>query len=44
MVRLAAANGSPIRVKGDAKLEFVRDGTRCNMKFLDAEKTVGFRD
>ena len=31
---LAAANGSPIRVEGDARLEFVRDGKRCNMKFV----------
>ena len=36
-VKLAAANGRPIRVERDAKLEFVRDGKTCNMKFLDAD-------
>ena len=36
-VKLAAANGSPIRVGGDAKLEFIRDGTKCSMKFLDVD-------
>ena len=43
-VKLAAANGSPIRVEGDARLEFIRDGMKCSMKFLDADvkKTVGF--
>ena len=25
-VKLAAANGSPVRVEGDARLEFIRDG------------------
>ena len=35
-VRLAAASGSPIRVEGDARLEFVRGGKKCNIKFLDA--------
>ena len=34
-VKLAAANGSP-RVEGDARLEFIRDGMKCSMKFLDA--------
>ena len=32
-----AANGSPIRSERDARLEFVRDGQMCNMKFLDAD-------
>ena len=43
-VKLAAANGSPIRVEGDARLEFFLDGMKCSMKFLDADvkKTVGF--
>ena len=36
-VRLAAASGGPIRVEGDARLEFVRDGQKCNMKVLDAD-------
>ena len=36
-VKLAAANGSPIRVEGDARLEFIRDGMKCSMKFLDAD-------
>ena len=36
-VRLAAARGSPIRVEGDDRLEFVRDGEKCNMKRLDAD-------
>ena len=36
-VRLAVANGSRIRVEGDARLEFVRDGKKCNMKSLDAD-------
>ena len=35
-VKLAAANGSPIRVEGGARLEFIRDGMICSMKFLDA--------
>ena len=35
-VKLAAASGSPIRVEGDARLEFIRDGMKCSMKFLDA--------
>ena len=26
-----------MHVKGDAKLEFVRNGKKCNMKFLDAD-------
>ena len=38
-VKLAAANGSPIPVEG---LEFIRDGMKCSMKFLDADVTVGF--
>ena len=36
-VKLAAANGSPIRVEGDARLEFIRDGMKCSMMFLDAD-------
>ena len=36
-VKLAAANGSPIRVEGDARLEFIRDGMKCSMKFVDAD-------
>ena len=36
-VKLAAANGSPIRFEGDARLEFIRDGMKCSMKFLDAD-------
>ena len=36
-VKLAAASGSLMHVKGDAKLEFVRNGKRCNMMFLDAD-------
>ena len=36
-VRLAAANGSAIRVDGEAVLEFERGGRRCAMKFLDAD-------
>ena len=36
-VKLAATNGSPIRVEGDARLEFIRDGMKCSMKFLDAD-------
>ena len=36
-VKFAAANGSPIRVEGDARLEFIRDGMKCSMKFLDAD-------
>ena len=36
-VKLAAAKGSPIQVEGDAKLEFVRYGKKCSMRFLDAD-------
>ena len=36
-VRLTAGSGDPIRVEGDARLEFVRDGRKCTMKFLDAD-------
>ena len=28
-------NGSPIPIEGDARLESVRDGKRCNMTFVD---------
>ena len=34
---IGAANGSLIRVEGDARLEFIRDGMKCSMKFLDAD-------
>ena len=34
---MAAACGSAIRVEGDAKLEFLREGKRCCMKCLDAD-------
>ena len=34
-VRMAAVSGSPIRIEGDARLEFVRDGKMCNMTFVD---------
>ena len=36
-MRLAAASGSQVRVAGDARLEFVQDGKKRNMKFLDAD-------
>ena len=36
-VRLAAASGSPIHVEGDARLDFVRDGKKCDINFLDAD-------
>ena len=36
-VKLAAANGSPIKVEGEAKLHFKRGGRRCEMRFLDAD-------
>ena len=36
-VKLAAANGSAIKVEGDARLDFVRGDKRCSMKFLDAD-------
>ena len=36
-VKLAAANGSEIKVSGEAQLEFKRRGRRCAMKFLDAD-------
>ena len=32
-----AASRGPIRVEGDARLDFARDGERYNMKFLDAD-------
>jgi hypothetical protein len=35
--KLAAANGSVIRVEGEARLDFQRAGTSCCMKFLDAD-------
>jgi len=36
-VKLAAANGSPIRVDGEAILHFRQEGHDCSMKFLDAD-------
>ena len=36
-MRLAAVSGSQTRVAGDARLEFVQDGKKRNMKFLDAD-------
>ena len=36
-VKLAAANGSPIHVEGEATLNFSKGGKRCAMKFLDAD-------
>ena len=39
-VELAAANGSPIRVEGDARLEFIRDGMKFSMNFLDADVKI----
>ena len=36
-VKLAAANGSPIHVEGNAELNFQRGGRTCSMKFLDAD-------
>ena len=36
-VKLAAANGSPIRVEGDAALRFKTGGRACRMNFLDAD-------
>ena len=35
--KLEAANGNPIRVEGDGRLEFIRDEINCRMKFLDAD-------
>ena len=32
-----AANCSPTRVEGNARLELIRDGKTCNMKFLDVD-------
>ena len=45
-VRLAAASGSPIHVERDARLEFARDGKKCNMQFLDGgrQTIAGFRE
>ena len=36
-VKLAAANGTPIRVEGEAVLEFRRGDRKCAMKFIDAD-------
>ena len=36
-VKLAVASGSSIRVEGDARLEFIRDGMKCSIEFLDAD-------
>ena len=35
--RLVAASRGPIRVEGDARLDFARDGERYNVKFLDVD-------
>ena len=35
--KLAAANGTPIRVEGNAMLEFISEGQDCGMHFLDTE-------
>ena len=34
---VGAATGSPTRVEGDARVEFVGDGKECSMKFLHAD-------
>ena len=34
---LAVASGSQIHVEGDARLDFVLHGKKCNMKFFDAD-------
>ena len=39
-LQLAAANGSPIRVEGDARLEVVRNGKKCSTRFLDADVKI----
>ena len=36
-VKLTAANGSAIGVESDAKLEFIREGKKSCMRFLDAD-------
>ena len=36
-VKLAAANGTPIAVEGEAILEFEAHGDDCEIKFLDAD-------
>jgi hypothetical protein len=36
-VKLAAANGSPIHVAGEATLNFKKGDRECQMKFLDAQ-------
>ena len=36
-VKLAAANGTPIQVDGEAALHFKQGKRRCAMKFLDAD-------
>ena len=33
----APTNGSPISDEGGANLEYIRDGMRCNIRFLDAD-------
>ena len=35
--KLAAANGTPIAVAGEAILEFENNGRQCMMKFIDAD-------
>ena len=34
---MAAANGSPTHVERDAKLDFVRNGKKCNTELPDAD-------
>ena len=34
---MAAANGSPIRVEGEASLHFRAGGRKCTINFLDAD-------
>ena len=36
-VMLAAANGSPMHVEGDAKMVLVRDGKKYNMQISDVK-------
>ena len=39
-VKLAAGSGSAMRVEGDEKLELMREGKKCCMKFLDADPSA----
>ena len=36
-MKLVVANGSAIRIEGDAKLKFIREGNKCCMEYLDAD-------